>query len=129
MLPQRGAGHERFGLWAGIGLGTFPADKLARDILIRRFEAKCHWQQTQTLIIDEISMIDADLFDKLEAIARIVRGNSRPFGGMQLIVCGDFAQLPPVKAKGGYVFQAKSWCATIKQAGLPSLLSYRAASL
>lgn len=97
--------------WAGIGLGQASAERLARDILLQpsRNEAKRHWQQTQTLIIDEISMIDAHLFDKLEAIARIVRKNERPFGGMQLIVCGDFAQLPPVKAIGGFAFQAKSW--------------------
>jgi ATP-dependent DNA helicase PIF1 len=101
--------------WAGIGLGTATAERLAHDILFSpgRAEAKRHWQTTRCLIIDEISMIDAQLFDKLEHIARIVRNNHTPFGGMQLIVCGDFAQLPPVKAKGGFAFQAKSWPSVI----------------
>lgn len=41
-------------------------------------------------------MVDGDLFDKLEAIAREVRGNAAPFGGIQLVLSGDFHQLPPV---------------------------------
>lgn len=48
------------------------------------------------LIIDEVSMIDAALFEKLNAIAQFVRGSDLPFGGIQLIACGDFFQLPPV---------------------------------
>ena len=48
------------------------------------------------LIIDEVSMVDAELFDKLEYIAREVRRNQYPFGGIQLVCCGDFFQLPPV---------------------------------
>jgi hypothetical protein len=41
-------------------------------------------------------MLDAELFDKLEVVARHVRNSSLPFGGMQLVLCGDFFQLPPV---------------------------------
>ena len=37
-----------------------------------------------------------DLFDKLDEIGRHVRNNSHPFGGVQLVLCGDFYQLPPV---------------------------------
>uniref|UniRef100_A0A182NTE4 ATP-dependent DNA helicase PIF1 n=1 Tax=Anopheles dirus TaxID=7168 RepID=A0A182NTE4_9DIPT len=54
------------------------------------------WRKCKRLIIDEISMIDADYFEKIEAVARYVRKNDRPFGGIQLILCGDFFQLPPV---------------------------------
>ena len=70
------------------------------------------WKSCQHLIIDEISMIDAELFDCLEAIARSLKCNDKPFGGIRLIVSGDFFQLPPVaKAsdKKQYCFQAKSW--------------------
>lgn len=45
------------------------------------------------LIIDEISMVDADLFDKLDYVARVVRGKDSPFGGVQLVCCGDFFQV------------------------------------
>ena len=60
-------------------------------------------------------MVDGKLFDLLEAVARRVRGTDAPFGGIQLILAGDFHQLPPV-AKGReaqalrkFCFQAASW--------------------
>ena len=58
-----------------------------------------YWRRAKVLIIDEISMISADLFDKIDYVARVVRGINRPFGGVQLVVCGDFFQLPPVQKK------------------------------
>ena len=42
-----------------------------------------------------VSMLDGKLFDKFEQLGRALRGNSRPFGGIQLIVTGDLYQLPP----------------------------------
>jgi hypothetical protein len=45
------------------------------------------------LIIDEISMLSGELFENLEAAARKVRKNPAPFGGIQLIACGDFFQV------------------------------------
>jgi ATP-dependent DNA helicase PIF1 len=66
------------------------------------------WKDTRTLVIDEISMISGELFDYVEAVARGVRGNQLPFGGMQLVICGDFLQLPPVKADK-FAFEATSW--------------------
>jgi hypothetical protein len=98
--------------WSGCGIFDRSAEALAREILQnpRKRAAKQNWLTTAVLIIDEISMIDAETFDKLEEVARRVRQQlQRPFGGMQLIVCGDFGQLPPVKAVGGFAFQGKSW--------------------
>ncbi|KAF3279212.1 hypothetical protein TWF132_012085 [Orbilia oligospora] len=58
-------------------------------------------QETDVLIVDEISMVSPDLWGKADRIARFHRGggkmSSEPFGGMQVIVCGDFYQLPPVE--------------------------------
>ena len=48
------------------------------------------------LIIDEISMVRADLLDAVDAVLRRYRRNSRPFGGVQLLMIGDVQQLPPV---------------------------------
>ena len=50
----------------------------------------------QRLIIDEISMVRADLIDKIDHALKINRMNDRPFGGVQLVMIGDFYQLPPV---------------------------------
>lgn len=74
------------------------------------------WRTTKVLIIDEISMLDGGVFSKLEAIARVVRDDSRPFGGIQLVVCGDFFQLPPVTKKGiskSFCFDTSAWTKTI----------------
>ena len=47
-------------------------------------------------MITQVSMIGAELLDNLEAIARHIRKCPQPFGGLQLILSGDFHQLPPV---------------------------------
>ncbi|XP_037689640.1 ATP-dependent DNA helicase PIF1 [Choloepus didactylus] len=96
--------------FAGIGSGQAP---LAQCVaLAQRPGVRQSWLNCQRLVIDEISMVEADLFDKLEAVARAVRQQNKPFGGIQLIICGDFLQLPPVN-KGSqppqFCFQAKSW--------------------
>ncbi|XP_052568550.1 ATP-dependent DNA helicase PIF1 [Peromyscus californicus insignis] len=96
--------------FAGIGSGQAP---LAQCVaLAHRPGVRQGWLNCQRLVIDEISMVEADLFDKLEAVARAVRQQEKPFGGIQLIICGDFLQLPPV-TKGSqhprFCFQAKSW--------------------
>ena len=70
------------------------------------------WLTVKHLIIDEISMVDAKYFDRLEVIARRLRNNDQPFGGIQLILCGDFFQLPPVtknKEESSLCFEALSW--------------------
>lgn len=68
-----------------------------------------NWKKTQVLIIDEISMLDNETFDKLENLARDFRLNNFPFGKIQLILVGDFCQLPPVSNNAGYCFEAQSW--------------------
>jgi ATP-dependent DNA helicase PIF1 len=63
-------------------------------------------------------MVDGDLFDKLEEIARRIRNNGRPFGGIQLVVTGDFFQLPPVPEtstrEAKFAFDAATWCTSIQ---------------
>lgn len=57
-------------------------------------------------------MVDADFFDKLEEIARVLKNCDNPFGGIQLVLCGDFLQLPPVSKKGQnkkFCFQSPKW--------------------
>jgi len=77
---------------AGIAVPHFVSDfKKIRGQIYR--EA---WQQLEVLIIDEVSMISGEFFDLFEEEVRKLRGNDQPFGGLQLVLVGDFAQLPPV---------------------------------
>ncbi|KAK6350210.1 hypothetical protein TWF696_009930 [Orbilia brochopaga] len=97
--------------FSGIGLGRDPVEQLVKKIK-RVPKSKQRWQRTKVLIIDEISMVDADLFDKLEAVARAMKNSIKPFGGIQLIVTGDFFQLPPVPENGRmakFAFEANTW--------------------
>lgn len=48
------------------------------------------------LIIDEVSMVRADMLDAIDCRLRQIRGNEEPFGGVQLLLIGDLFQLPPV---------------------------------
>ncbi|SGY15331.1 BQ5605_C013g07329 [Microbotryum silenes-dioicae] len=108
--------------FAGIGLGLEAPDQLVRKVQKNK-TARGRWQRLKVLLIDEgrqeqacweleISMVDGDLFDKLAHIAESLRikGKGKPFGGIQLVVTGDFLQLPPV-AKGvpTFAFEAKEW--------------------
>ena len=73
----------------GIGLGTASVEDLVSKIFKRSYLRK-RWCELETLIIDEISMLSPVLFDKLEEISRTVRHDDRSFGGIQLILSGDF---------------------------------------
>eukprot|EP00029_Vermamoeba_vermiformis_P013062 TRINITY_DN7997_c0_g2_i1.p1 TRINITY_DN7997_c0_g2~~TRINITY_DN7997_c0_g2_i1.p1 ORF type:complete len:234 (+),score=24.65 TRINITY_DN7997_c0_g2_i1:44-745(+) len=83
--------------FAGIGLGDDSKVNLGTRVMSSRSAA--WWKRAKVLIIDEVSMIDAELFDKLDFVARVVRGQNKPFGGIQLICSGDFFQLPPVRKR------------------------------
>jgi ATP-dependent DNA helicase PIF1 len=105
-------GGETLHRWAGTGLARGPAEVLCRKLSAA---ARYRWRNTSVLIIDEISMCQKTLFDKLDAIGRTVR--RRPdllFGGIQIIACGDFFQLPPVPDRDvpgseQFVFQSRAW--------------------
>jgi ATP-dependent DNA helicase PIF1 len=97
--------------FAGIGLGDSSPEDMVKMVK-RSGNARKRWQATETLIIDEVSMLSGELFDKLELIARIIRNSSRVFGGLNLVLSGDFFQLSPVSGK--YLFEAREWENCIK---------------
>lgn len=99
-----------------IGLAMKSAPELAN--MIRKNHHKLNkWIRLRVLIIDEISMIDGALFDKLEHVARLVRKSDKPFGGIQIVCTGDFYQLPPVAVNRSalFCFQSKSWSKVINK--------------
>ncbi len=102
--------------FAGAGLGKEEAPELVKKIK-KNAKSKQRWIRTKVLIIDEVSMVDGDWYDKLEHIARAIKNNGRPFGGIQLVVTGDFFQLPPVPDRqkiAKFAFDAATWNTTIE---------------
>lgn len=94
--------------FAGIGTGSAPLEQCIEQA--SREHKAIQWRKCRCLIIDEISMIGADYFDKLDAVAKVVRKCRKPFGGIQLVLCGDFLQLPPVTKDG-----EKKYCFQVSQ--------------
>jgi ATP-dependent DNA helicase PIF1 len=97
----------------GIGLGNKSVNALASGIFCKPYLKK-RWLELESLIIDEISMLTPELFDKLENVARIIRGNDFPFGGIHLILTGDGLQLPCVDSEKMF-FEASSWNTCIRK--------------
>lgn len=104
--------------FVGSGLCKESAEREAVKIASND-NTKKQWKYTEVLIIDEISMVRPDFWDKICYIAKVVREQVVPFGGMQVIVFGDWAQLPPVVSKMDkksvgykdikYCFQSVGW--------------------
>lgn len=84
--------------FSGIGI----KDKLSSwdiDMLAQNEKLNKRVNNIQVMIIDEISMLHASRLDMVDKIFKKVRKDNRPFGGVQMIFCGDFFQLPPVIRK------------------------------
>jgi ATP-dependent DNA helicase PIF1 len=93
--------------FSGIGTGNRDIDTLYKKI-IKMNNIKKRWINIKVLIIDEISMMNGDVFDKLEILAKKIRKIDEPFGGIQIILSGDFLQLPPIKSDT-FCYEACSW--------------------
>ena len=96
--------------WSGIGIGeSFSGNRADRILANRTLRERL--ETADCLIIDEISMMNAPLLDKLNAYFKIARSSRQAFGGLQVILAGDFMQLPPVEFKGyqDYAFVSSAW--------------------
>jgi len=83
--------------WSGIKLGKESVMTITTNIRERNKECYKRWKECIILVIDEISMLGMKTFIILDKVARNICENDLPFGGKQLIVSGDFLQLPPVQ--------------------------------
>lgn len=99
--------------WAGMGILDELTKKDLKKIIRKRGVGE-RIRKTQVLVIDEISMLSARHLDIVEEIIRMIRGSWDPFGGMQVIFCGDFFQLPPVNKRGieqtgQFAYRSRAW--------------------
>lgn len=86
--------------WSGMGIRDEMDAKGIADLLKRQYLRK-HFLKTKVLIIDEISMLHSFQLDIIDRICRAFRKTDLPFGNMQVVMCGDFFQLPPVSKGDG----------------------------
>lgn len=96
--------------WAGIGIH----DELRSHILASMSQSRRKQiNSAHILIIDEVSMLHDYRLDMVDMVCRRVRESDEPFGGLQVILCGDFFQLPPVNHRdsreGGFVVNTAAW--------------------
>jgi hypothetical protein len=98
--------------WSGIGIR-----KVLHEADIASFMEKQHlikrFQKTKVLIVDEVSMLHHTQLDMVDRILRAFRNSDTPFGGIQIVLCGDFFQLPPVSKMGEprakFIYHSQVW--------------------
>jgi len=97
--------------WSGIGIKNYLDNDDIKNIVEKKY-LRHKFDQTKVLIIDEISMLHYFRLDMVDQVCQIFKKNNLPFGGLQVILCGDFFQLPPVskeKEETGFVVQSRVW--------------------
>ena len=85
--------HSAFGY---NNLENLDLDEISRGTIRLKREKREVLENVETIVIDEISMVRADTFEKIEKILRIVNDSTELFGGKQMILFGDLFQLPPI---------------------------------
>ncbi len=101
-------GGQTIHSWSGMGLGH----ELHKDYMYMMSEMrKKGIRKTDILIIDEVSMMHDYNLDMVDEALQMIRESDEPFGGIQVILCGDFFQLPPVAKTGGgkFITHSKVW--------------------
>lgn len=91
--------------YLGIGICK---DTLEMIIRIRKMRKHKIWETTNILIIDEVSMLSKEMLESLDYIGKELCRNPRPFGGIQLVLCGDFCQLGCIGSEN-FCFESEVW--------------------
>jgi len=97
--------------WSGIGI----KDSLSRkDLqnLSKKSYLKKQFEKTEVLVIDEVSMLSARHLDMINAVCQTLKKNHFPFGGLQIVMSGDFFQLPPIvknEEDSQFIYEANIW--------------------
>jgi len=97
--------------WSGIGINNSMSESDIRDLFKKRHLGK-RFERTKVLVIDEISMLHHFRLDMIDKVCKMFKGNDKPFGGMQIILVGDFFQLPPIARNGEkayFAYKSNIW--------------------
>ncbi|HVA96058.1 MAG TPA: PIF1 family DEAD/DEAH box helicase [Candidatus Acidoferrales bacterium] len=98
--------------WSGIGIKSHLTHNDIAKILGNE-NKRAKLLTAKVLIIDEISMFHSYRLDMVNQICKLARQDNRPFGGLQVILCGDFFQLPPINEQGleksGFAYKSEAW--------------------
>lgn len=99
--------------WAGIGVKKFITQGNLVSMKSKKY-LKIHLEKVKVLIIDEISMLHLNQLNAVDVVLRYFNDDLMPFGGVQVVLCGDFFQLPPIGNQGEtskekFAFMSESW--------------------
>lgn len=102
--------------WSGIKIARGEKKTIVEQVL-KSSRLKKQWKSIKVLIIDEVSMMSEKIFELLDEIGKRTRYSVLPFGGIQVVFCGDFFQLPPVGTFGEpdterFCFESPLWAKT-----------------
>lgn len=98
--------------WSGMGIKNNMSEyDLAQ--LAEKSQAARRIREASVLVVDEVSMLHHFRLDTLNTITQHIRKNKEPFGGLQIVLCGDFFQLPPVSKYGEpdthFIYRSEAW--------------------
>jgi len=98
--------------WCGIGIKDY-LSKRELEFIADNERLSKKILETHVLIIDEISMLEAKTLEMVDQVLRQVRNSAQPFGGLQVVLVGDFFQLPPITKRQNeqpsFAFEAPAW--------------------
>ncbi len=101
--------------FAGLGVGGGSKETQCQSVRSQE-KASRRWREARALVIDEVSQLDRALLELLDFVASRLRRATQsklPLGGLQVLLVGDFAQLPPVS--GGYCFSSPVWARLLEE--------------
>ena len=99
--------------WAGLGLARGSKEEVVNRVIKSKIRRK-NWNSVELLIIDEVSMLSEKLINILDIIGKKIKKILKPFGGIQIILAGDFHQLPPIGDENdpesfNFCFESEIW--------------------
>lgn len=97
--------------WSGIGVKNSLNSSQLKNLKTKKYLTK-KFEQVEVLLIDEISMLHRNQLEMVDQVLKYFKMNELPFGGIQVIFCGDFFQLPPIgigSSKEKFAFMANAW--------------------